>query len=375
MYRSLVSNKFCARAASRLTYVPRRFLRVDKVLHRDGKEKRFSLGWHHMQEQKPRTQQEKWHRAISIPSRVLNYDLLNSLALKTNGDRDTKEWRLFYETTKLGDETSDLKNISPWHDIPLAFKNDKEELIFNYVNEIPKGERAKMECSLNDAWNPLKQDIKKGKLRYFTYGDLPFNYGFLPQTWECPETKNEMTGLGGDNDPIDVVELSPESISMGEVTNLKVISVVGMIDEGETDWKVIGINTQHPLAAQLNSVEDIDKYLPGVRDTIIDWFRMYKTTDGKPENSFYNDGEFLGPDETLEVIKECHFNWMNLLLGRQGEKKKYSLESVHYKMLLAQKITSRAEAPYMGVFQILDEEEKFPSKSDLERIENDPKFK
>jgi len=29
----------------------------------------------------------------------------------------------------------------------------------------------------------------------------------------------------------------------------------------------------------------------------------------------------------------------------------------------------------MGVFQILDEEEKFPSKSDLERIENDPKFK
>jgi len=167
MYRSLVSNKFCARAASRLTYVPRRFLRVDKVLHRDGKEKRFSLGWHHMQEQKPRTQQEKWHRAISIPSRVLNYDLVNSLALKTNGDRDTKEWRLFYETTKLGDETSDLKNISPWHDIPLAFKNDKEELIFNYVNEIPKGERAKMECSLNDAWNPLKQDIKKRKITIF----------------------------------------------------------------------------------------------------------------------------------------------------------------------------------------------------------------
>jgi len=328
-----------------------------------------------MQESKPRTLQEKWHRAISIPSRVLNYDLLNSLNTKAVGDRDTEEWRLFYETTKLGEEASDLKNISPWHDIPLAFKNDKEEVIFNFVNEIPKGGRAKMECSLKDEWNPLKQDIKKGKLRYFTYGDLPFNYGFLPQTWECPNTNNHMTGLPGDNDPIDVVELSPEPISMGKVTHLKVISVVGMIDEGETDWKVIGINTEHPLSAQINNVEDIDKYLPGVRDTIIDWFKMYKTTDGKPENYFYKDGAFLNPDETMEVIKECHFNWMNLLLGNQGDKQKYSLDSIHYKMLVAQKLTSNVEPPYMGAFHILNEEEKFPSKSDISRVENDPEFK
>jgi len=374
MYRSFIPKCYQARSLSRFN-VSKRFARTEKVLSRDGKEKRFNLGWHHMQESRPRTTQEKWHRAISIPSRVLNYDLLNSLNTTAVGDRDTEDWRLFYETTKLGDESSDLKNISPWHDIPLAFKNEKEEVIFNFVNEIPKGERAKMECSLKDPWNPLKQDIKKGKLRYFTYGDLPFNYGFLPQTWECPNTKNEMTQLPGDNDPIDVIELSPEPIAMGEVTHLKVISVVGMIDEGETDWKVIGINTQHPLSAQIHTIEDIDKYLPGVRDTIIDWFKMYKTTDGKPENSFYKDGEFLNPDVTMEVIKECHFNWMNLLLGNQGDKKKYSLDSVHYKMLLAQKMTSNEDPPYMGSFHILNEEEKFPSKSDINRVENDPEFK
>jgi len=313
-----------------------RRLRSEKIIHRDGKDKRFKLGWHHMQERKPRTLQEQWHRAISIPSRVLNYDLLTDMNTTVQGERDTLDWRCFFETNKLGEESSDLKNLSPWHDIPLAFKNDKEEMIFSYVNEIPKGERAKMECCLKEDWNPLKQDVKKGKLRYFTYGDLPFNYGFLPQTWECPNTNNEMTGLPGDNDPIDVVELSPEPIAMGGVKTLKVLSVVGMIDEGETDWKVIGIDTQHPLAAQLNSVADIDTYLPGTREQIIDWFKMYKTTDGKPENTFYKEGEFLSMDETMEVIKECHFNWMNLLLGRQGDKSKYSLNSVHYKMLLAQ---------------------------------------
>jgi len=29
----------------------------------------------------------------------------------------------------------------------------------------------------------------------------------------------------------------------------------------------------------------------------------------------------------------------------------------------------------MGAFQILNEEEKFPSKADLDKVENDPQFK
>lgn len=57
----------------------------------------------------------------------------------------------------------------------------------NFVNEIPKGTRAKMECNPNEPFNPLMQDIKNGKLRDFTYGDIPFNYGFIPQTWESPK--------------------------------------------------------------------------------------------------------------------------------------------------------------------------------------------
>jgi inorganic pyrophosphatase len=41
---------------------------------------------------------------------------------------------------------------------------------------------------------PIKQDTKKGKLRFYPY-NINWNYGLLPQTWEDPDHKNE--DLGG----------------------------------------------------------------------------------------------------------------------------------------------------------------------------------
>lgn len=41
---------------------------------------------------------------------------------------------------------------------------------------------------------PIKQDIKKGNLRFYPY-NINWNYGLLPQTWEDPDHKN--TDLDG----------------------------------------------------------------------------------------------------------------------------------------------------------------------------------
>lgn len=45
-----------------------------------------------------------------------------------------------------------------------------------------------------EANTPIKQDIKKGKLRDYPY-NIRWNYGMLPRTWEDPEHKND--NLGG----------------------------------------------------------------------------------------------------------------------------------------------------------------------------------
>ena len=47
----------------------------------------------------------------------------------------------------------------------------------------------------DEKWNPIKQDTKKGKLRFYGI-DPVFNYGCLPQTWEDPNTTHPELQVG-----------------------------------------------------------------------------------------------------------------------------------------------------------------------------------
>lgn len=215
----------------------------------------------------------------------------------------------------------DGKNISCWHDIPLYSSPN----LLNYINEIPKGTRAKMELATDEKFSPIKQDTKKGKLRYFGYGDIPFNYGCFPQTWEDPTSPHPTTAYPGDNDPIDVVEIGPEALPTGSVSAVKVIGCLALIDEEETDWKVIALRKSHPLFDQINDISDLDQKLPTCIDAIRTWFRMYKTADGKPENSFAFDGKAMGRDFALKIIHENNQSWKDLRVGKLANPKKLVL--------------------------------------------------
>ena len=72
------------------------------------------------------------------------------------------------------------------------------------------------------------------------------------QTWENPGVVDHLTGAKGDNDPVDVVELGSALHTRGAVVPVKVVGVIGLIDEGETDWKILAIDVNDPIAAQLN---------------------------------------------------------------------------------------------------------------------------
>ena len=57
-----------------------------------------------------------------------------------------------------------------------------------------------------------------------------------------------------------------QKMKVGDVIQVRVLGVWGMLDDEETDWKVLCINVNDPLAEKLNSKKDIDKHLPGVAD-------------------------------------------------------------------------------------------------------------
>merc|ERR1719471_2831722 len=88
-----------------------------------------------------------------------------------------------------------------------------------------------------------------------------------------------------------------------------------MIDDGELDWKVIAIRTGDDLASELHDIGDVEAKLPGVVSGIREWFRWYKTPDGKPLNSFGFDEQAVGKAEALEVVEETHQAWKRLRRG------------------------------------------------------------
>eukprot|EP00600_Ochromonadales_sp_CCMP1393_P008793 CAMPEP_0174976106 /NCGR_PEP_ID=MMETSP0004_2-20121128/12839_1 /TAXON_ID=420556 /ORGANISM="Ochromonas sp., Strain CCMP1393" /LENGTH=254 /DNA_ID=CAMNT_0016227081 /DNA_START=67 /DNA_END=831 /DNA_ORIENTATION=+ len=227
----------------------------------------------------------------------------SSLAVTTStaGEAGTESFRV-----KFADGG---KDISPWHDIPL-----KDGDLFNFVNEIPKYTKAKMEVATKEESNPIAQDMKKGKLRDY-HGPIFWNYGCLPQTWEDPNVENPDVKAFGDNDPVDVVEIGSAVLETGSVTKVKVLGVLAMIDDGELDWKVLAIKSDDPLAAELNDVADVEAKCPGTVSGIREWFRWYKTPDDKPLNAFGFNEECLPKAKALEVIEETHGHWKALKDG------------------------------------------------------------
>lgn len=165
--------------------------------------------------------------------------------------------------------------------------------------------------------NPIKQDVKKGKLRYvancFPHHGYIWNYGAFPQTWENPDHLDAGTGCKGDNDPIDVLEIGYRVAKRGEVLKVKVLGTVALIDEGETDWKIITIDCNDPLADRLWDVHDVEKYFPGLLKATVEWFKIYKIPDGKPENQFAFNGEAKSAAFATNIVAEVHKFWKNLI--------------------------------------------------------------
>lgn len=211
--------------------------------------------------------------------------------------------------------------ISPFHDIP-AWAN-AEKTVVNMICEVPRWSNAKMEVNKGLKLNPITQDEKKGKPRFvhncFPHHGYIWNYGAIPQTWENPTTPDRHTGAKGDNDPIDIVDIGEKVCTLGEVKQVKILGVMAMIDEGETDWKVIGIDVTDPLASQLNDVDDIDKVMPGQLAATNEWFRIYKIPAGKPENTFAFNGEAKNKDFAQKIIEETHDEWKRLMTAGSAD--------------------------------------------------------
>ena len=126
-------------------------------------------------------------------------------------------------------------------------------------------------------------------------------------------------GTVGDNDPLDVCEIgTAHSYKVGEVRPVKVVGDYELIDQGELDHKILVIDAADPLAPQLNSIADVKRLMPGVLEGILEWLKMYKTTDGKAVNALASDTP-TDAAKAASVVGECHESWKALKARGAGD--------------------------------------------------------
>jgi len=186
---------------------------------------------------------------------------------------------------------------------------------------------AKMEVSKELPGNPIMQDTNSdGSPRYYTYGTTFFNYGMIPQTWEDPNVK--VNGYGGDNDPLDVMEIGSASLS---ITPCKVIGALQFIAEGEMDNNIICIAVKDPDESKIRNMNDLELVKPGYTDKLRDWLKRYKTSDGKPENLLANE-EPSSVEDALKLVDETHARWKAICANNSttsSYSEKFWLQSSH----------------------------------------------
>ena len=226
--------------------------------------------------------------------------VLNDIKLKYSINKNNLETYYFYYKNN---------KISPWHDIP--YKIDQNTYIM--INEIPKWTRKKMEINTKNEFNPIIQDTSNNKPREYVWGDMMFNYGAIPQTWEDPNHIYSSTNKPGDSDPIDIIELGFKQRTIGEIVHVKILGVIPMIDEGETDWKMLALSIDDPLSEKINNLHDLKTNIKGLLPAIFEWFKKYKLPTKNRLNEFAF-GEKAGDEKmAIKLIEQGHHHWKNLI--------------------------------------------------------------
>ncbi|KAI7899458.1 inorganic pyrophosphatase [Cokeromyces recurvatus] len=244
-----------------------------------------------------------------IPTSLASDDI----SLRTIGAPNTLDYKVYFE-----------KNgtiISPFHDVPLFA--DKEKSLYNMIVEMPRWTTAKNEINKETPLNPIMQDVSDGKLRFvhnlFPFKGYIWNYGAFPQTWEDPRYISPYTNSKGDNDPIDVVELGQNVATVGEIKQVKILGIIGLLDQNETDWKVVVIDHEDPLAEKLNDINDVETYMPGYLNATNFFLINYKLPGGKKKNEIAFNSTAQPKEFATHIVLETHELWKALVNGTTTE--------------------------------------------------------
>lgn len=129
----------------------------------------------------------------------------------------------------------------------------------NVIIEIPRYSKNKYEIDKETGLIALDRVMH-------TSQDYPFDYGFVPRT------------LFDDGDALDVVVLTTYPLVSGILVRCRPVAIMGMIDDGERDDKIIAVPIDDPRFNEVLDLEDVNKHWIKEMDH---FFKTYKKIQEK----------------------------------------------------------------------------------------------
>ncbi len=168
-----------------------------------------------------------------------------------------------------------MAEINPWHSVSIG---EGAPEVVQAIIEIPRGSKAKFEIDKNSSL------IKLDRVLYSAV-HYPQNYGLIPQTY-CE-----------DGDDLDVLVLCSEVLPPLCLVEVRVVGVMGMVDGGEADDKIIAVATKDPNVNKINDLSDIPQH---TLDEIKQFFEEYKKLEKKKVVEVTGFGD---KKKAIEVVK------------------------------------------------------------------------
>lgn len=131
--------------------------------------------------------------------------------------------------------------------------------VVRMVVEIPKDSTNKYE------YDPSLEPFRLSRALYSPM-HYPADYGFIPGT------------IAEDREPLDVLCLVSSPSFTGCLSQVRPIAMLDMLDDRETDRKILAVPDRDPRYARVQSLADLDAHM---QREIEHFFEIYKDLEGR----------------------------------------------------------------------------------------------
>ena len=122
------------------------------------------------------------------------------------------------------------------HELPIG---ENAPDVVNAVVEIPQGSQNKYE------FDEVLGVIKLDRVLYSPV-HYPLDYGFIPET------------RSPDGDHLDVLIIGNGPVFPGCMVEVRPLGLLKMIDDGDEDFKILGVQVKNPRLTSLHDLKDIE---------------------------------------------------------------------------------------------------------------------